>query len=107
MHFFLVKKRNHDGTENKNPEKIRCKLSFGFDPIRGCEIAQALINNCEVAVLEDAKLYSVTEIGLYFKGSEKDDDGIYHQEWLCAYDENFTEETADMKMTQSYLFEGM
>ena len=107
MHYFLVKKRNHDGTEIKNPEKIRCTLSYGFDPSKGYEVAHALINNHEIAVLENARLFSVSEIGLSFKGSEKDDNGIYYQEWLCAYDENYTEEQQDMSITQSYLFEGM
>ena len=107
MYFFLVKKRNHDGTEITQPEKTRCKISYGFDPVKGYEVAHALINSHEIAVLENAKLFSMSEIGFYLKGSEKDDDGIYYQEWLCAYDENFVEENTNIKMTQSYLFEGM
>jgi hypothetical protein len=107
MHFFLVKKREHDGSETINPEKTRCKIFFGFDPGHGTEIARAYINNNEIAFLENAKLFSASEIGLYIRGSEHDDKGVYYQEWLCAYDENFVEEKTNMKMTQSYLFEGM
>ena len=107
MHFFLVKKRKHDGTEIKDLEKIHCKIFFAFDPEHKSEIARAFINNSQIAFLENAKLFLVNEIGMYFRGSEHDERGIYYQEWLCAYDEKFIEEKDSMKMTQSHLFEGM
>ena len=107
MHFYLVKRRNHDGTPAVNPEKIRCTIAYGFDPGHKETVARAFINNNEVAFLSDAHIYEVNNIGIYFKGSEHDEKGIYYQEWICGFAEDFQEESIDMQMTQSHLFEGM
>ena len=107
MNFYLVKRRNHDGTPITNPEKIRSTISYGFDPGHKETVARAFINNNEVAFLVDAHIYEVNAIGFYFKGSEHDDKGIYYQEWIYGFAEDFQEESINMQMTQSHLFEGM
>ena len=49
----------------------------------------------------------LSEVGLYLKGQEHDDIGIYDQEWICSYDEEIKEELIDMEMTRSDLLDGM
>ena len=106
-YYFLVKKWTPDGTEIMNPEKIRCTLSFGFDPVKGCDVAHAKINSFDAEILIKAVLFAATDVGLYFKGKESSEGTTFNQEWLFAHDENFINEKDSMNKTQSHLFEGM
>jgi|SaaInlStandDraft_1057018.scaffolds.fasta_scaffold127612_2 hypothetical protein len=107
MHYYLFRKNSSQGQVNNPNEKVRCTLNFGFDPGHGKMTARATITDHEVFFLEDAQVYAVNDVGLYLKGKEHDDSGIYDQEWICAYDEKMNEEKINMEMTRSDLFDGM
>ena len=107
MHYYLFRKNSSQGKANPPNEKIRVTLSFGFDPGHGKKVARASITDHEVLFLSDAEIYDVNEIGLYLKGQEHDDSGVYDQEWICAYDEELNEEQINMEMTRSNLLDGM
>ena len=107
MHYYLFRKSLSDGKMNSLNEKVRCTLNFGFDPGHGKMVARARVTDHEVFFLEDAEVYAVSEVGLYIKGREHDESGVYEQEWICAYDEEIKEDKTNMEMTRSDLFEGM
>ena len=107
MHYYLFRKNSSEGQLNNPNEKIRCKLSFGFDPSHGKMVARASVTEHESFFMSDAEVYDVNEVGLYLKGEEHDDSGVYTQEWICSYDEELKEEQIDMEMTRSDLLDGM
>ena len=104
---FSTDKLSSRFTFNNPNEKIRCKLSFGFDPGHSKMVARASVTDHEVFFMSDAEVYDVNEVGLYLKGQEHDDSGVYDQEWICSYDEEIKEELIDMEMTRSDLLDGM
>ena len=107
MHYYLFRKNSAEGKVKSQVEKARCKLSFGFDPGHGKMVARASVTDFEVFFMSDAEIYDVNDIGLYIRGNEHDANGVYEQEWICSYDEEFKEDQIDMEMTRSDLLDGM
>ena len=80
MNYYLFRKSSSQGQMSNLTEKVRCRLNFGFDPGHGKMVARARVSEHEVFFLSDAEIYAVSEVGLYLKGQEHDDSGIYDQE---------------------------